>query len=178
MRKLTRHWIAAVAVAGLFAGGWACKKERAAQDENPNLPPLSVIYVAQPRAARQLVSGFWSVENNGWRWVKHSFAVSLAAPPGAAQKGAVLELRFFLPDSIISRRHSVTLAASVGGMALPPETYEQAGNYIYKRDVPAAALKVGSPVQVSFNTDKYLSAGEVEGRELALVVQSVGLIAK
>jgi hypothetical protein len=33
-------------------------------------------------------------------------------------------------------------------------------------------------VRVAFSTDKYLRAREIEGRELALVAQSVGLTAK
>jgi len=33
-------------------------------------------------------------------------------------------------------------------------------------------------VRVAFATDKYLAAGEVEGRELALVAKSIGLTPK
>jgi hypothetical protein len=179
MHKITRRRIATVAVAALFAGGLACKREQTAKEEaNANLPPLSVIAVAQPRAASQLVDGFWSVENNAWRWTKHNFAVLLAVPPGAAQNGATLELRFAVTDGLIARRLSVTLSSSVGTVALPPETYREAGTYVYKRDVPAAAFAAGSPVKVSFSTDNYLRAGEIEGRELALVVRGVGLVAK
>ena len=73
---------------------------------------------------------------------------------------------------------SVTLTAAVGDTALPPETYTESGNFLYKRDVPAAAFAAGTPVKVAFSTDKFLRAGEVEGRELALVVHSAGLVAK
>jgi hypothetical protein len=170
MHRLTRHQVAAVALAALLAGNWACKKEQA-----ENLPPASVIAVAQPRAERQLLDGFWAVENGAWRWSRHNFAVLLMPPAGAAQKGATLILQFTLPDSVLARRQSVTLAASIGGLALPPETYTAAGRYSYKADVPPAAFRSAGPVKVAFSTDKYLHAGEVEVRELALVVQSVGL---
>ncbi|HEY1204698.1 MAG: hypothetical protein ABSH46_15325 [Bryobacteraceae bacterium] len=177
MHKRRKIWIvAAPLAAALLAGSWACKKEEAEQDEN--LPPASVVAVAQPRARRQLLDGFWAVENNSWRWTKHRFSVLLMAPPGAAQGGASLEFRFTLPDPVILRRKSVTLSASVGEVALPPETYTSSGTYLYKADVPATAFTGQGPVRVAFATDKYLAAGEVEGRELALVAKSIGLTPK
>ncbi len=166
----------AVLVGGVFACGWACNRESKEKEENA--PLLSVVAVAGPHVERQLVSGFWGVENNAWRWTKHNFVVLLVPPQGAAQKGAILELRFSLPDSVISRRQSVTLTAVVGDKALVPETYDESGNYLYKCDVPAAAFVEGTPVKVAFTTDKFLRAGEIEGRELALVVDSVGLLPK
>jgi hypothetical protein len=176
MDKSIRRWImAAVAVASL-AGSTACKKDEAAPDVV--LPPVSVLAMAQPRAERQLVAGFWAVENNSWRWTKHNFVVLLAPPPGAAQKGANLELRFSMPDSVISRRQSVTLSATAGSVNLVPATYTAAGAYLYKADVPADAFKTGGPVMVAFSTDRYLRSGEVEQRELALIANSIGLTAK
>ena len=176
MNKPRKHWVVVAAVATLFGAGWGCKKQEVGQNEN--LPPASVIRVAQPRAERQLLDGFWQLENNAWRWTKHNFSVLLMPPPGAAANGAILEFRFTVPDVIIARRQAVTLSASVGGVALPPATYTAAGAYVYKADVPAAAFTVAGPVKVSFSTDKFLRAGEVEGRELALVSNGFGLIAK
>jgi hypothetical protein len=166
----------AALAAGVLAGGWACN--RATTEKEENLPLSSVVAVAAPNAQRQLVSGFWGVENNAWRWTKHNFVVLLMPPPGAAQNGATLELRLAVMDSVIARRQSVTLTATVGDTALPPETYTESGNFLYKRDVPAAAFAAGSSVKVAFSTDNFLRAGEVEGRELALVVHSAGLLAK
>jgi hypothetical protein len=176
MQKSTKHWIAAAALAALLAGNWACRKEQAAPEEN--LPPVNVVAMSQPRLQKQLLDGFWEIENHSWRWTKHNFTVLLMPPPGAAQKGATLELDFTLPDVVISRRQSLTLSASIADVALPPETYTAAGRYSYKVDVPPAAFQYGGPVRVAFSTDKYLRAREIEGRELALVAQSVGLTAK
>jgi hypothetical protein len=166
----------AALVAGVFAGGWACNRGTTEKEEN--LPLSNVVAVANPHAERQLVSGFWGVENNAWRWTKHNFVVLLMPPPDAAQNGAALELRFAVMDGVIARRQSVTLTAAIGDTALPPETYTESGNYLYRRDVPAAAFATGTSVKVAFATDKFLRAGEVEGRELALVVTSAGLVAK
>jgi len=175
MGKLTRHWIVLAATAALLAGNLGCSKKDASQQEE-SLPLLSAIAVGQQRAERQLLDGFWMVENNAWRWTKHTFSVRLMAPPGAAEKGATLDFRFTLPDSVIEHRKSVTLSASVGNVPLPPETYTASGDYSYKPAVPASAFKTGEPVKVVFSVDKYLAAGEVDARELALVTHSFALL--
>jgi hypothetical protein len=174
MRKLTRPWFVAAATAVLLAGNWACKKDATQQDEAR--PLLSALPVGQPRAERQLLDGFSYVENNAWRWTRHTFSVQLMPPPGAPQKGATLDFRFTLPDSVVDRKKSVTLSVSVGAVALSPETYTASGDYSYKVPVPATAFKVGEPVKVVFTTDKYLAAGEVDARELALVAHSFALL--
>ncbi len=167
--------VAASLAATLVAGSWACKKSKEVERD---APPASAFAMASPGAAHQLVGGFYNVEHNAWRWTKHSFSVSLVPPPGAAQKGATLEFRFTLPESVISRRKTVTLSAWAGGQPLPPATYDASGNYVYRAEVPATAFPATGMVKVAFRTDRYLAAGEVEGRELALVAQSVGLSVK
>jgi hypothetical protein len=175
-----RHWIAAVVAVGLVAGGWSCKRRPSQVEtvEDENQPALSVVQVAHPRAAGQLLSGFHQVEQAAWRWTMGKFAVILMPPPNAAQKGARLELHFTLTPSVMSRRPSMTVAASVEETPLPPQTFTKAGTYVYQADVPAAALFAGTPVKVSFALDNFLKAGEVETRELGLVVTSIGLVPK
>ncbi len=177
MHKSIRYTILAAGVAALFAAGWGCSKPQQAEQVASG-PLLSSFAVAQPAAERQLVDGFWLVENKAWRWTKHEFTVRLMPPPGAAQKGAVLVFRFSLPEVVISRRESVTLSASVGDLSLPAVTYTATGAQSYKSDVPAAAFAAGGPVKVTFTTDRYLRSGEVEFRELALIAQSFALVAK
>ena len=174
MNKPRKYWVAVTATAALFAASWACKKDVSQQDES--LPLLSAIAVGQPRAERQLVDGFWAVENNAWRWTKHNFSVRLMPPPDAMQKGATLDFRFTLPDTVIVRRKSVTLSVSAGDVPLPPATYTAAGDYSYKSPVPVTAFKAGEPVKIVFSTDQFLAAGEVDARELALVSHSFALV--
>jgi hypothetical protein len=71
----------------------------------------------------------------------------------------------------------MTLSASVNGLALAPETFTQAGDHVYTREVPANALN-GEAVTVEFSVDKSLPPTEQDSRELSLIVFSVGLIAK
>ena len=175
MRRLTGCFVAAL----LAASGWSCRPKPAqtVMVDDESQPALSVLHVAHPRADTQLLSGFHKIEEGAWRWTKGSFAVALEPPPGAAQNGARLELRFTLPDPVIARRKAVTLSATVAGTPLPPETYTKAGDYTYVRDVPASALTT-PPVKVAFALDRFLKAGEVEPRELGLVVSTVGLVGK
>jgi hypothetical protein len=175
MRRLIPGLLA-IALALATAG---CKRPQPRVDtiEDQNQPPLSSVHAADSRASGQLLSGFYAVESNAWRWTMGKFSVALVPPPGAAQKGAQLEVRFAVPEPVISRRKAVTLSVSVEGQALAPEAYTASGEHTYLRDVPAAAL-AASPVKIDFALDRYLAAGEVETRELGVVFTSAALRAK
>ncbi len=155
----------------------ACNRKQPRVDtiEDENQPALSSVHAANLRVAAQLLSGIHELENNTFRWTMGKFSVILQPPPGAAQKGARLEFKFVLPESVISRRKAVTLSASVEGQALAPETCTRDGEYTYLRDVPASVLAAG-PVKVDFALDKYLAAGEVETRELGVLFTSAALL--
>lgn len=138
---------------------------------------LPMVHVADPRSSVQLLKGFYDVEQGSWRWTKQNFSVMLRPPAGAVQKGATLQLKFSVPDPVIERLKSVTLSANVAGVALPSETYTKPGEYVYTRDVPAAAL-AGEAVTAAFSLDKALPPGEADQRELGVVVSSAGLETK
>jgi hypothetical protein len=117
------------------------------------------------------------VEADAWRWSTSKFSVVLRPPPGAAQTGAKLELNFTLHDGVVGKLGPVTLSAIVNGTPIAPETFSQAGDFVYSHDVPASAL--GSDVvTVEFSTDKALAPTEKDKRELALIVKTIGLVAK
>ena len=78
---------------------------------------------------------------------------------------------------MISRRKSIALSAAVEGQPLAPETYTKPGEYTYSREVPGSALAAGS-VKIDFALDKFLASGEIETRELGLVVRRVALLVK
>ena len=136
----------------------------------------SIIHVADPATATQLLKGFHDIEENAWRWTQGSFAVVLRAPTGAEVKGATLVLRFLAPAPLIDRLKTVTLKAKVGGVTLPPATYDQVGDHVYRQQVPASAMK--NPVTVEFELDNKIPAGAVDERELGIVAKSVGFEAK
>ena len=134
----------------------------------------SVVQTSNPRTAIQLVKGFHDVENNAWRWTAGKFTVMLRPPGDAAKKGAVLNFKFVLPDTILAKLQEVTITATIGGKALEPQTYKQAGPQEYKRPVSAEML-AGDAVTVDFVLDKFIPAGTMDLRELGVIAASVGL---
>jgi hypothetical protein len=109
-----------------------------------------------------------------WRWTKQQFSVALAPPPGAAQKGAWLRVRVTVPDALIAKEGTVTLAANIAGQNLPPETYSAAGTYTYERDVPASLLQ-GESARLDFALDKVMAPAGGDLRDLGIVALSAGL---
>ena len=169
-----RRLIIALAIASTIAAT-SCKRAprstRAADDL------VSVVQVEDPRTSAQLVSGFYPLEDNTWRWTAGKFSAELKPPAGAGQDGAKLELKLNVPDVVIKTLGSITLTASAGGARLTPQKFTEAGNYVYTVDVPAEFLRSDS-VTIEFSTDKAIPPGQTEKRELAVVVTSVGLVAK
>ena len=125
-------------------------------------------------ADRQLIGGFYQIEQNQWRWAARRFAVVLSPPPGSKRAGGILRLHFFIPNSQIAALGPITLSAEIENSALPPETFIKGGAYTYSRSVPAAAFR-GSLLPVVFSLDKGIGRSEADPRELGAVVTEVSL---
>ena len=157
-----------------------CKRKRhdpEALVPEQDLPLLSVVNVNDPAAAPQLVRGFYTLEEGTWRWTMQKFEVTLKPPAGAAEKGARLSLRLTVPEVVSAQLGPMTLHATINGLALAPETYSKSGDYVYTRDVPAAALRQAAVV-VEFACDKAIPPSPGDARELAVIAVSAGLEAK
>lgn len=124
--------------------------------------------------AGQLAGGIYAVEGNAWRWTAGDFGIVLAAPRGTSSKDAHLAFAFSIPDVIIRRTGPITLSACVNGSQVGAATYSTAGSEKFSAIVPAALLRE-SPVAVDFHLDKRIPSGVLEGRELGVVAESVGL---
>ena len=153
------------------------KKIRIQQTDEDSATLASVIHMSDAKAAPQLLKGFHSIEENAWRWTMGQFAVALRPPRNAAIRGAVLRLKFVVPEPVLAKLKKISLTAAVNGTSLPAETYTKSGEFEYTRDVDAKLLS-GEAVNVEFTLDKFLPAGEIEQRELGVIVSSVGFEAK
>ena len=173
------RWSLAASIGLLLVSAPACKRKKRSTSPAPEPATvlLSVVNVADPAATDQLARGFFELESNAWRWTAGKFTVFLRPPEGAAERGARLELHFNLPDVIVKRIGPVTVSATLGGRALAPERCAQPGDYVYTRDVDPSVLR-SNGVAVDFATDKVLPPTGGDTRELALVVTSIGLVAK
>lgn len=176
MRRLMLALTPLLVTAALLSVPACRRKPKASADATvEEAPPLaSVLQVADPRASAQLLQGFYSVEQNSWRWTAGKFSVALRPPVEGARHGGTLTLKFVLPDPIIQKLKSVTLTASVGGAILPAETYKTVGEHVYSRDVPPAALTAAA-VRFDFSLDKFLPPTQSDKRELGIVVTAVGI---
>jgi hypothetical protein len=148
------------------------------QNEEPDTGPrlASTVQMNDPHAAAQLLSGFYAVENNMWRWTAGKFSVQLRTPL-AAQNGAAVTLSFTIPDVIVQKLKNIKLTASIAGMELKSQQYDTPGPYIFSADVPASLL-TGESVNVDFAVDKTLRPDGGDKRDLAIIVNSVALSPK
>ncbi len=142
--------------------------------ETPALP-LSVVHVADPRVADQLVEGFHQLEGNAWRWTKQRFAVQLEPPPPVPFHNPTLELVFTVPEVTIAALGSVTVSASLDGVALGSKTItEPRENIVFTSSVPSKLIGT-KPLLAEFTLDKAMPPSEQDGRELGVIAISVAL---
>jgi hypothetical protein len=167
---------AAILTAGLAFVPLACNRHKPVvvqtEEEGPIL--ATIVHVADPRTAAQLLSGFYGVEQNSWRWTAGKFSVVLRPPRTAAAKGATLQLKFSVPQVVIAKLKAMSLSATVNGSPLSPESYTLPGEFTYTRDVPANLL-VGDSAKVDFSLDKTMPPSASDQRELGIVASTVGL---
>ena len=155
----------------------ACRREEkikleATDESQPVL--ASTVYAADPRTSMQLTNGFHGIEQNAWRWTMGHFAVTLQSPAGAKERGAVLVLKFSVPDVVLQKLKKTTLTAIVQKTAVGSATYTSAGEQTFRADVPAALLK-SDAANIEFSLDPFLPAGALDGRELGIVFVSASL---
>jgi hypothetical protein len=166
---------AAVAAAMLLTG---CRRHEVIHPEPTEEGSVSlspVVNMADLAVAMQLVRGFHEVEQNAWRWTMGKFAITLRPPEGAAQKGAKLVMQFSIPDASIQKLGPVTVTATTGTLEVGRLTMKAGGQYTFDAVVPATELQ-RETVTFDFALDKFLAAGTLDGRELGIIVSSIGLL--
>ena len=159
----------------------ACKGKHnrvTVQNEEGDTAPqmASLVRMNDPKSSAQMLSGFYGLENNSWRWTAGKFSVLLHTPPGTAAQGGVVTFAFSLPDVVIQRLKSVAITASVNGTKLKSAEFDKPGANIFTADVPPALL-TGESVRVDFALDKTIPP-DVDKRDLGVVATSVGISSK
>jgi hypothetical protein len=139
--------------------------------------PVSKIEIADVTTTNQLLSGFWLLESNSWRWTARKFSVALQPPDGAETRGAILSLHLYIPDSQIELLGPMTLQAATEGESLDPEIYTKGGSYTYTREL-SKELMTTSVLPIKFVLDKALPADKSDGRELGVIVTGIELQTK
>jgi hypothetical protein len=166
-------------VVALLVAPIGCKRKKvrvgATDEDTPKM--MSVLNMGDPKVEPQLIKGFHGIEAAAWRWTEKQFTVALRPPFGSSQKGARLTVKLTVPPPTIEKLKTVSLSATAGGSALPPETYTTVGDYVYVRDIPANLL-TGDSLRVDFQLDKAMAPTGADIRELGIIVLSIGLESK
>jgi hypothetical protein len=177
-RAVVRLACSLMAIA-LVVAPMGCKRKKVrVGDTDEDTPKMrSVLNMGDPKVEPQLIKGFHGVEAAAWRWTEKDFTVALRPPFGGSQKGAKLTVKLTIPPVVIEKLKNVSLSATAGGSALPPETYTTAGDYVYVREIPASLL-TGDSLRVDFQLDKAMAPSGPDIRELGIIVLSIGLESK
>jgi hypothetical protein len=176
------RWFSAALLAASALGWVGCSNNKVpvkdTVEEAPTAPKLlPAVDMGDPKAEKQLLSGFYAIEANAWRWTGKDFSVALRAPVGSAAQGATLDFELSVPEAAIEKLHNVALSATVNGTALAPETYSKEGMASYRREL-APNLFTGDLVRVDFHLDKAMPPANGDMRQLGVVARSVALEAK
>lgn len=130
----------------------------------------SIVNMADPSQAGQLLSGFYDIEGGKSRWTARSFSVVLRVPPGANQG---IYLKLYVPDVQIRNLGSITMSAEANGHGLPSVVLDKPMEYVYRANVAPDALRSGFAV-VNFKLDKSSAGLNGDARDLGVVVTEVG----
>ena len=127
------------------------------------------VHMGDPKVESQLVSGFHGIEADAWRWTEQEVHGGPAHAVRRRPEGREADLKLTVPPVAIEKLKTISLSATAGGNALPPETYTKPGDYLYVRDIPAGVF-TGDTVRVDFQLDKAMPPSGADLRELGIIV--------
>jgi hypothetical protein len=135
------------------------KVELVAQSE----PRLSYLRMNDPAASEQLLSGFYQVENNAWRWMAPEAVAVLKVPERVTR----FELMLTIPDAAPARR----IRVAINGIMAANQTYLAPAGYTLT--APVSNLAAGTAPLVTISVDKGFQAPP-DDRKLGVIVQELG----
>ena len=134
-------------------------------------PKLSYLNLGDIRSKAQLGSGWYGIEDGGWRWMSKQAEAVLRVPAEAAP---VFEMQLFFPPGFMQRAGGpVTVSVMLDGRLLTRETYLQPGGYRLAKSVPRDQLTAPA-VRVTFQLSRAMPPGASDQRELGAVVSRLG----
>jgi hypothetical protein len=133
----------------------------------------SYLKMGDIRSRPQLISGWYSIEDGGWRWMAKQAKAVLRVPAKAPSMFA-MQL-FFPPDYQKRAGGPVTVSVLIDGKPFAVETYSQPGGYRLERPVPGGVLSAPAS-KVEINLSRSIPATDADRRELGAVVQEFGFV--
>ncbi|HET8546430.1 MAG TPA: class I SAM-dependent methyltransferase [Bryobacteraceae bacterium] len=114
--------------------------------------------------------GWHDAEEGGWRWTQRRFAVRLESSTWTAANQIVLEI--YIPEALIARTRSLTLAANMNGRDLEPETYTEAGLHQFRRSL-APLSTAQTDIRIDFALSDALPPDAADDRERGIIVSAI-----
>jgi hypothetical protein len=173
MRTVVTHLVCLVGVALAGCSSNEPQLVHPIEESEEEAVLLSTLDVADPRAVDQLVEGFHQLENGAWRWTERKFSVVVKSP-GSSGEAPTAVFRLTVPEVVTQRLGPVTLTAQANGASLGSATYDEPGDYVFLKELPAESSGQ-EMVRLDFELDKALPAGDPDYRELAVIAHSIGL---
>jgi hypothetical protein len=139
----------------------------------PGEPKLSYLNLGDIRSKAQLGSGWYGIEEGGWRWMSKQAEAVLRVPA----EPAAFEIQLYFPPDFIARAGGpVTVSVMLDGQLLTAETYAQPGGYRLAKAVAGRQL-AAQMARVTIQLDRAAPPGESDRRELGAVVSRLGFVA-
>ena len=134
-------------------------------------PELSHLNLGDVRSKAQLGTGWYGIEDGGWRWMSKQAEAVLRVPAEAAP---LFEMQLFFPPGFMERAGgAVTVSVMLNGRLLTRETYPQPGGYRLAKFVPRDQL-IAPTARVTFELNRAMPPGASDQRELGAVVSRLG----
>lgn len=111
-----------------------------------------------PHARVTLNEGWHQVEESAWRWTEQHFSLTVHEP------GPTLRLRALVPVALAP----LTLSACIGGTALPPATFDSAGEFVYSASLPQP---LPSAARLDFSLSSALEPDVADRRQRGVIVR-------
>jgi hypothetical protein len=105
-------------------------------------------------------TGFYVLEQGGWRWTARDFSLTFPATRVATS----LTIRVNVPELEIQKLGTITLTIRAGEHELAPEIFSKAGDYTVVR-----TLEQDWGNRFDFRVDKILAPTATDGRELGII---------
>ncbi len=112
----------------------------------------------------ELVTGFYEVEDTGWRWVSRQFSVRIDQPR------EVVTVRGYLPEVVLQELGPIRLGIQVNGRDVRSEVLSVAGAWTILRKLGEQG-RTGAEIQ--FTADKALPASDADDRERSLIISAI-----
>ena len=136
-------------------------------------PEMSQLNLGDVRSKAQLGSGWYGIEEGGWRWMSKQAEAMLRVPAEAAP---VFETQLFFPPGFMERAGgAVTVSVMLDGRLLTRETYLKPGGYRLAKFVPRDQL-IAPNVRVTFQLNRAMPPSASDQRELGVVVSRLGFV--